>query len=134
MSLPNKGPLLSLDLGSHKTGVALTDAKQTVVFMRDEIRHGNDRELLMSALKQLHSEVMFVGLVIGLPRSLSGEETEQTLKTRHLAEKIAQTLDLPLKFVDERWTSLEAARRKSDKEISIDSHSAQIILESHLGF
>jgi len=51
-----------------------------------------------------------VGLVVGLPVSLSGEEGEQAKRTREFARDLRQRLNLPVAFWDERLSSQEAER------------------------
>jgi len=138
LALPTQGKILALDLGSVRTGVAITDALQRVAFARAEIIHSSAEEL-KTKLSKLIEEEKIVGVLIGLPTKLSGEETEQTEKTRQLTA--ALDLKIPMIFVDERLTSefagsalqnpLGLSTRQSLKG-PVDSRSAQIILEENL--
>jgi putative Holliday junction resolvase len=139
LDLPTQGKILALDLGSVRTGVAVTDALQRVAFARAEITHSSAEEL-KTKLSKLIEEEGIVGVLIGLPTKLSGEETEQTQKTRALA--ISLDLKIPMIFVDERLTSEFAASHlqnpsglstKQAPHGPVDSRSAQIMLEEWMG-
>ncbi|MFA5792881.1 MAG: Holliday junction resolvase RuvX [Candidatus Gracilibacteria bacterium] len=122
--LPKEGKILALDFGTRKTGVAITDALQRVAFLRQEIRHSNLDEL-KTELTKLIADEGIVGIVIGLPLKLDGEETEQTRITKDGVT--ALKLNLPILFVDERLTSTFAKENPLE-----DSRSAQILLERYL--
>ena len=78
-------------------------------------------------------------LVVGLPYTMSGELGIQARRTQKLARRIATVLQLPLEYVDERLTSIEAESRlrsrgirPSDKRGSVDREAAAIILQQWL--
>lgn len=129
MSLPNKGKILALDLGTRRTGLALSDEKQKIAFLREEIEHENKEELLTRLQEFIKTEKP-VGLLVGLPLRLSGEKSPQTKKTEEQIEAIKQSFKLPLQSIDERWSTRMAA---SPGIKIVDSRSAQILLETYLG-
>ena len=43
-----KGKILSLDVGTRKTGLAISDIDQTMAFMRPEIIHSSAEELILA--------------------------------------------------------------------------------------
>ncbi len=130
MSLPNKGKILGLDLGTRRTGVAITDADQSVAFPRDEIEFRKLEELY-AALKEIIQKDQVVGLVIGLPLNMAGEDSEQTTWTRKISKIIGQETNLPIKMVDERLTTRQAQIRIAGSRY-VDSESARILLEGIL--
>jgi putative Holliday junction resolvase len=130
MSLPNKGKILALDLGTRRTGLAVTDAKQRVAFSREALKHKNESECITQIVSFIKEENI-VGILAGIPLMMSGEDSEQTKFTRELLEKIKFKIELPIQIADERWTSKLAANRlEKDKEL--DSESARILLETYL--
>lgn len=130
MSLPSKGKILGLDLGTRRTGVAITDVDQSVAFPRDEIEH-KELEELYAALKEIIKKDKVVGLVIGLPLYMSGDDSEQTTWTREISEIISKETNLPVKLVDERLTTRQAQIRIAGSRY-VDSECARIVLESIL--
>lgn len=129
MSLPSKGKILALDLGTRRTGVAVSDEAQTIAFPRDEVEHKNLEELLAS-LAALIKENEIVGILMGLPISMTGERTKQTEITQKMADAIAAKFNLPTQLIDERLTSQDA--RKHIARGAVDSVAAQFMLELHL--
>ena len=128
MSLPNKGKILALDLGTRRTGVAISDATQKVAFLRDELEHTSNAELLTKLRTLLSGEVV-VGIVAGLPLRLGGEASPQTEKVREQIALIQSEFGLPLETIDERFSTQEA---KAPKMKVVDSRSAQILLENYI--
>jgi putative Holliday junction resolvase len=129
MSLPNKGKILALDLGTRRTGVAVSDEAQTIAFPRDEIEHSSLEELLAS-LAAIISADEIVGILMGLPISMTGERTKQTEITQKMADSIVAEFQLPTQLIDERLTSQDA--RKHIARGAVDSVAAQFMLELHI--
>ena len=128
--LPNKGKLLSLDLGTQRTGVAVSDVDQSIAFPREEILHKSTEELIQQLTKLLIEE-QITGLLIGLPINMKGEVTRQTEITMEMIEQIKAAFKLPIQLADERMTSQEA--HKNTGQNIVDSEVARILLENHLG-
>ncbi|MBT4384282.1 Holliday junction resolvase RuvX [Candidatus Peregrinibacteria bacterium] len=129
MSLPNKGKILSLDLGTKRTGVALSDPSQRVAFPRDEIEHDSLESLIESLSVIIESEKV-VGILVGLPLTLSGTESEQTRIAKEYSGKISEHFNLPIDSMDERFTTQEALKKMQSK--TVDSDVAQILLVHYL--
>jgi putative Holliday junction resolvase len=106
--LPRSGRLLGLDVGERRIGVAVSDPDQGLALPAMTLTRGSGREL--AELASLIREKEVVGLVVGLPVSLSGEEGEQAKRTREFARDLRQRLNLPVAFWDERLSSQEAER------------------------
>ncbi len=122
---------MGLDLGSRRTGVAITDIKQSIIFLREEVQHTNKEDLLKQ-LQELCQNENPVGAVLGLPRLMSGKDSEQTEKTRAMGEYLMESLKLPYIWVDERLSS-HLAQKDLPKGALLDSQAARLILELHLG-
>lgn len=69
-------------------------------------------------------------VVVGLPLSLSGGDSDQTDETRVFAEKLEKLLSVPVELYDERLTTKLAARTPG--RASEDSRAAAHLLESWL--
>ena len=80
-------------------------------------------------------------IVVGLPRNMDGTEGSRAQKTRKMAAILERDGQLPVRFCDERRTTVTAAAQLSEvgtfgkkrKEI-LDSVSAAVILESFLAW
>lgn len=124
---------LALDVGAARIGVALANDVARIASPLPVL--AND-ESFCSKLRDLTSEHHISQIVVGWPRGLDGQETEQT----RYVEKFISKLDLcgvPVVRQDEALTSVqaEAELKKSGKNFTkgdIDSLSAVYILEDFL--
>jgi putative Holliday junction resolvase len=125
--------VLALDYGSARCGCALSDPTGTIVTpIEPVLRPGTRRGLL--SLAQLVRERAVERVVVGLPLSLRGTDTEQTRETREFAEQLARRLDgdVPVEMHDERFTTRLAQRMEGPFSASEDSRAAAHLLESWL--
>ena len=97
--------LLSLDIGTKKTGAALGDTDTGVVFALDTITHASVDELL-TKVDALVKARNVSKIIVGLPRLLSGEEGSQAAYVRGIADALKAQSTLEIEFCDERFTSL----------------------------
>lgn len=84
----------------------------------------------LARLRALVSELEAELVVVGLPVSLSGGESEQTRETRAFAGRLAAELTVPVELYDERLTTALAAR--TGGRASEDSRAAAHLLEGWL--
>lgn len=129
---------LGLDIGEKRIGVAGCDGTGLIATGLTTIER-NSFQQTIDNLKELITEREVTILVIGLPYSLDGTMGKQAEKVQKFARKISKILDLPIEYVDERLTSVEATEQlKSSKKFStrnkglIDKQAAKIILQQWL--
>jgi len=125
-----KQTILAIDYGLARVGLALGDAEAGVVSSKQTFT--NDPQLLEN-LTLLCSDNDVSKIILGLPRGLDGQETNQTAITREFANRLAH-LDIPIEMRDEAGTSQIARERlgKNPPKEAIDAESAAIILEEYL--
>ncbi|HSQ97301.1 MAG TPA: Holliday junction resolvase RuvX [Rickettsiales bacterium] len=133
---PN-GKLLGLDVGTKNIGVAITDESRTICLPSETIaRQGNKKDfpILINICKSKNIK----GIVIGLPLSFEGEDTESSLFIKRFAENFSKEIELPMVFQDERLSSFIAEDLMLDEIGSnrtkkvVDKIAASYILESFL--
>ncbi|MGA2164337.1 MAG: Holliday junction resolvase RuvX [Solirubrobacteraceae bacterium] len=124
--------VLGLDYGSARCGCALADPTGTIVTPIEAISRPATRRGL-DALAALVAEQEVERVVVGLPLSLSGEESAQTGETREWAARLSQRLGegVPVELHDERLTT-RMAQRMEGAQTSEDSRAAALMLESWL--
>jgi putative pre-16S rRNA nuclease len=124
--------VLALDYGSARCGCALSDPTGTIVTPIAAIPRPASRRGL-AALARLAAERGVERVVVGLPLSLGGGDSEQTRETRAFAATLAERLgaDVPVELCDERFTTRIAARM-GHARASEDSRAAAILLEGWL--
>jgi putative Holliday junction resolvase len=136
--LPASGALIGLDLGTKTIGLAVSDlgrriASPLTVIARKKVSVDVD------ALPRHLATHRPVALVLGLPINMDGSEGPRAQATRAFARNLAQRIDVPVVFWDERLstaavtrTLLEAdASRKRRKEL-VDKMAAAYILQGAL--
>jgi putative Holliday junction resolvase len=123
--------VLALDYGSARCGCALSDPTGTLVTPIEIVpRPGTRRGLVR--IEELVREREVERVVVGLPLSLSGEDSEQTRETRAFAEALALRLGegVPVELHDERFTTRMAQRDDARSKADEDSRAAAHLLES----
>ncbi|MHB1809487.1 MAG: Holliday junction resolvase RuvX [Solirubrobacteraceae bacterium] len=121
--------MLALDYGSARCGCAVTDLSGTIAIpIEPVLRPASKRG--MAALVRLVGEREAQRVVVGLPLSLSGGDSEQTQEAREFAERLERRLggDVPVELYDERFTTVLAAS-DGGARASEDSRAAAHLLE-----
>ena len=133
-----KPRILALDLGRRRIGLALSDPLGITAQGLPTLQRTNIREDL-AALARLIEQHQVGLLLMGYPVHMTGREGRQTEYTREFSERLAATTGVPLRYWDERLTTVEAQRVLKESGISIakraravDQLSAQILLASFL--
>jgi len=121
--------ILALDFGDARCGAAVSDPTGTVVtplpvIERPDTRRGIGR--IAAVVREREVE----RVLVGLPLSLSGEEGKQAAHTRDWAGRLAERLDTPVDFYDERLTTRQAERAGGSADA--DSRAAAHLLEAYL--
>ncbi|MGK7935650.1 MAG: Holliday junction resolvase RuvX [Xenococcaceae cyanobacterium] len=129
---------LGLDVGRKRVGVAGCDGMGLIATGLTTIKRTSFQEDV-AKLKQIVQEREVAILVVGLPYSMDGTIGTQAKQVQKFARRLSEALQLPLEYVDERLTSVEAeAQLKAQKRFSsydkgmIDRQAAAIILQQWL--
>ena len=102
--------VLGFDVGSRRIGVAIGSAFSVgarALAMVDVRADGPD----WNALDRLHKEWRPQGLIVGDPLTLEGDDQPNRKRAHAFARQLQQRYKLPVLLVDERSSSVEAARR-----------------------
>ena len=129
------GRILGFDYGDRNIGVAISDESQTVATPRDTIVY-TARVFMMESIEDLLEDDDIDLAVVGLPLGMSGEDTEQTKRTREFAEMLENYLGMDVVLEDERLTSSLAKgsviNDPAADDLSVDAGAAQSILQGYL--
>ena len=132
--------LIALDYGRRRIGVATgvcitgTAAPLTTIIAHDG---RPDWQSLEKILDEWKPDLF----VLGLPYNSDGTESEMTSEVRSFAAKLQARYQIPVEYIDERYTSTEAkallkeerrrgSRTKKLKKEDVDAKAAQLIAES----
>ena len=103
--------ILALDVGTKKTGAALSSDGTTIAL--DTITHDSVDELVGKIL-ELISERQIDKIVLGLPYLLSGIEGEQAEFVRSVEEKLVSN-NIDVILLDERYTTPKSTENDQNK-------------------
>ncbi len=128
--------VLALDYGSARCGVAVSDPTGVLATPLEPVRRPASREG-MGTLLALVREVQAERVIVGLPLSLSGADSDQTREARGFAAALGRRLpDVPVELYDERFTTRLAQRDgtggSGGPRTSEDSRAAAHLLSSWL--
>lgn len=121
---------IGLDVGHVRTGIARgNDAAR----LSEPLKTVGTTDAL-SELQNLITELDAKGIVVGLPRNLSGDDTSQTAWVRSWIDDAKKQIKISFYWQDEAMTSKLAESRKLAKQSShdVDTLAAAIILQDFL--
>jgi putative Holliday junction resolvase len=126
--------VLALDVGDRRIGVAIAGS---IARLANPLTVLANDETLWHELSRLLAAEHIGMLVVGLPRSLSGEDTAQTKIVRSFVSQLKTKTDIPVTLQDEALTSRQAeaelrARGKKFAKGDIDALAAVYILDDYL--
>ncbi|GGF50283.1 Holliday junction resolvase RuvX [Echinicola rosea] len=133
------GRVLAIDLGTKRTGLAVTDILKITSNPLETIRTMDLDKYLKAYVEKEDVEA----IVVGFPKSMDGSDTNMTQPAIRLKDRLSKTYpDLKIVLVDERFTSKMAMQsmitmgsKKKDrreKAGNLDKISAAIILQTYL--
>ena len=121
--------VLALDHGRARCGVAVSDPTGTLATPLDPVLRPDTRKGL-ARLRELVNETGAERVVVGLPVSLSGQDSDQTREARAFAERLQRAIPVPVELYDERFTTSLA--RRAGGSGSLDSRAAAVLLDEWL--
>jgi putative Holliday junction resolvase len=130
--------ILAIDYGEKRIGLALSDPMQ--IFAKPFITIANlSLEHIFAELGKVIKEQNVGRIIIGIPWSLEGTETDKTTETLEFISKLKEQFDLPIIGWDERFTTSDANELLKEmgynwKEARkvIDAMAACVILKRYL--
>ena len=130
--------ILAIDYGNSKIGFALTDPMRIISQPYYTLIYDSEDSALDWIQNTIRKEQ--VGrIVMGLPLDMEGRETYQSSLIRKFADKLRTSIEIPIDFQDERFTSEEASaeirkmgKNPIDGRKIIDQIAASIILRNYL--
>ena len=131
--------MLAVDWGDKRVGLAVSDELGMLASPAGTIVRRLGKRPPIAELMRQAETLGVAGFVFGLPLDQNGSETERSLQIRGVAATLASRQPLPVRLVDERFTTSAALRsireqggstrgRKSD----VDALAACILLEGVL--
>lgn len=126
---------IGVDVGSVRVGVAICDPAGVLATPLITL----EREGAPAAISALAREHAAVEIVIGLPLRLSGAEGPAAAAARSFGQSLGELSDVPIRWMDERLTTVQATaalresgRRGRSTRAVIDQAAAVAILQAAL--
>ncbi len=137
--LPKYKALIGFDYGSKRLGVAVSDLLLMSATPYKIIQRRNI-EADLAEIKKIIQEKEVGGIVYGLPLQMNGEEGQTAQEVRKFAQRLAQEINLPYYFWDERLSSSavesvmikEADLSRAKRKKLLDAGAAAYILQGCL--
>jgi putative Holliday junction resolvase len=133
--------VLGIDFGERRIGLALSDPSATIAQPLPTLTRRMGKRPPIAAIVEIIHNHEVARAVIGLPLNLAGDETEWTASVREFAAKLQDRAGVPVDFLDERLTSVQAERavrslglKRSERERKdrIDAAAAVLLLQTFL--
>ena len=125
---PGPGRRLGLDVGTVRIGVAVSDpdgilATPVSTVARTTKRRGPDGEDIDSIVQLAH-DYSVVEVIVGLPRMLDGSAGSSVKHAQDVGFRVHRRLerdgvDVPIRYVDERMTTVMAQSNLHDAGFSV---------------
>ena len=139
--IPDSRPLrlLAIDYGDRRVGLAVSDPSGTIATPVGFIERRRGKRPPIAEMIRRGTAMEVEGYVVGLPLDENGNDTARSVETRHVAAELEKRTGLPVRLVDERYTTAAALRavremggstrgRKGD----VDAIAATLLLQHAL--
>ena len=131
--------MLAIDYGDRRIGLAVSDPTGTVASPVGFIERRRGKRPPIAEMIRRGVDLEVEGFVVGLPLDQNGDDTPRALEARAIAAELEKRTGLPVRLVDERYTTAAALRairemggstrgRKGD----VDAIAATVLLQHAL--
>jgi putative Holliday junction resolvase len=137
--LVRPGVRIGVDVGSVRVGVAASDPDGLLATPVETLARDRRSNADVAALATLVRDRAAVEVVVGFPRSLSGDEGAAAATVREYAALLATSVEIPVRLVDERLSTVQATRDLRDGGVAgrrqravVDQAAAVVVLQAAL--
>jgi putative holliday junction resolvase len=130
---------LAVDYGRKRIGLAISDPLGMIASPAGFIVRREGKRPPITKILARAQELEARGFVVGLPLDGEGNETEWTAEIRSLGAEIAKRTGMPVRFLDERFTTAVALRTMKElgestrgRKGDVDSLAATVLLQNAL--
>ena len=130
--------ILSVDYGDKRTGIAVCDKYEMLASPVCVLNEWN-AEVLADKIVGVAKEKRAEEIVVGLPKNMDGSKGFRADACESLGELLKQRTDIPIKFWDERLTTVSAHKilnennvRGKKRKAVVDAVAAEIILQDYI--
>ena len=133
--------ILGLDFGSKTVGVAVSDPTGLIASGVEIIRRDREDKLrkTLSRIEELIVQYEVERIVLGCPLNMDDSSGDRVRKTEEFKEMLERRTGLPVDFMDERLSTVEAIELMNEAGIAgkdrkeyVDKIAATFILQWYL--
>ncbi len=139
MAAADRGRWLAVDWGERRIGLAISDPTGTIASPAGFIVRRAGKRPPIAELIRRGQALEARAFVVGLPLDGAGNETPRATEVRRVADELAKRTGMPVRLLDERFTTAAALRavhemggstrgRKGD----VDALAATVLLQHAL--
>ncbi len=128
---PKPKPILSLDVGTKRIGLAYCDPLCITSNILPAVRRFENHQEI-NIIRNHIDKLNLTGFILGIPLNEEGQMTAQAIDCKKYGQLLSNELKLPFSYVNEHSSTWESSNRfgiKKDKSGLLDSFSAKVILE-----
>ena len=133
-------PILSLDYGESKVGIAISDPNCTIA-LPSEVYKRNKTDKDFIYIKEFIEKNDIQAVLIGMPYNMDGTEGEKCIEVKNFTNKLLKFININIIFWDERFSTQAQEKILIEKDLSrkkrkkvIDKLAAGYFLQSFLDF
>ena len=130
--------ILSVDYGDKRTGIAVCDKFEMLASPVCVLTEWN-ADVLADKIISIANEKKAEEIVVGLPRNMDGSKGFRADACEALGEILKSKTSIPVKYWDERLTTVSAHRilnennvRGKKRKAVVDAVAAEIILQNYI--
>lgn len=130
---------MAVDYGRKRIGLAISDTLGMIATPAGFIARREGKRPPITEIIRRATELEAAGYIFGLPLDGDGNETEWTAEVRAVGDEVARRTNLPVRYLDERFTTSAALRTMRElgqpirgRKGEVDALAAAILLQHAL--
>jgi putative holliday junction resolvase len=130
---------MAVDYGRKRIGLAISDTLGMIATPAGFIVRREGKRPPIAEIIRRATELEAAGYIFGLPLDGDGNETEWTAEVRAVGDEVARRTNLPVRYLDERFTTSSALRTMRElgqttrgRKGEVDALAATILLQHAL--
>jgi putative holliday junction resolvase len=130
---------MAVDYGRKRIGLAISDTLGMIATPAGFIVRREGKRPPIAEIIRRATELEAAGYIFGLPLDGDGNETEWTAEVRAVGDEVARRTNLPVRYLDERFTTSAALRTMRElgqttrgRKGEVDALAATILLQHAL--
>jgi putative Holliday junction resolvase len=130
---------MAVDYGRKRIGLAISDTLGMIATPAGFIVRREGKRPPVAEIIRRATELEAEGYIFGLPLDGDGNETEWTAEVRAVGDEVARRTNLPVRYLDERFTTSAALRTMRElgqttrgRKGEVDALAATILLQHAL--